>query len=125
MEETKPVGKCAVDQEGNIIELVREYYNQGMIFKDWDAYQKRPNDPCYVPEMSDTVYTREDFLHLCNEQEEFADELFGGCDWQHPESLFEDWEVNGEWSVCKECGWIVDTGTYGGVEKCPKCGKYY
>lgn len=125
MEGTKPVGKCELDQEGNIIELVREYYNQGMVFKDWDAYQNRPNDPCYVPELSDTVYTKEDFLRLCNGQKSFADELFEGCDWEHPETLFEDWRINDEWRVCEKCGWIVDIAADGDIEKCPKCGKGY
>lgn len=120
MENRKAIGKCRIDQNGNILELVREYYGQGMIFKDWGAYQNRPEAPCYVPELSDTVYSRNDFLRICNGQEDLAEQLFEGCDWQHPESLFEDWVVNDEWFVCKKCGWITDAGGEE-ITKCPKC----
>lgn len=115
------VGKCRIDQNGNILKLVREYYGQGMIFKDWEAYQNRPEAPCYVPELSDTVYCQNDFLRICNGQEDLAEQLFEGCDWQHPETLIEDWKVNDEWFVCEKCGWITDAGGEE-ITKCPKCG---
>lgn len=121
MTRNETVGRCKIDRQGNGVDLVREYYGQGMIFKDWDAYQNRANAPCYVPELSDTVYSRNDFLRICNGQEDLAEQLFEGCDWQHPESLFEDWEINGEWQTCKVCGQITDTGG-GEITKCPKCG---
>lgn len=117
----EPVGKCIVE-DGEIAELEKEFYGQGYIFKDWEAYSHRPDDPCYVPELSDTVYTANDILGLCNNQKEFADEIFGGVDWQHPESLFDDWYHNGEWKVCKNCGHIADNGCGEEVEICPECG---
>lgn len=83
------------DNDGEYI-IHREFYRQGMIFKDEEVYKFHKDQPCYSPELSDSVYTGNDFLELCNCQQDLADELFEGVDWQHPESLKEDWFVNGE-----------------------------
>ena len=101
------------DVEGDMPEVIeREHYGQGMIFKDEEAYKNHPDRVCYVPELSDSTYTREDFLNLCDENVEMADELFDNCDWQHPESLLEDWIVNGEWERCERCGVLFDCQRY-------------
>lgn len=100
--------------------LIREYCGQGMIFKDEEAYKEHPDRVCYVPELSDSTYTREDFLNLCDGNVEMADELFDNCDWQHPESLVEDWVVNGEWKKCERCGKLFDCQN---EDSCPECGK--
>lgn len=117
------IGVCKLNSEGEIVELRREFYGQGMIFKSWDAYQNRPTDPCYVPEMSEAVYTAEDFFHLCNNQKEFADELFAACDWQHPESLLDEWKQSGEWEECPHCGYLIDCGNIFRGNKCLHCGR--
>ena len=100
----------------------REFYGQGKIFKDEDAYRNRKNEPCYVPELSNSIYTGQDFLDMCYGQQEFADELFNGVAWQHPETLKEDWLTNNEGIEC-ECGTIVDYGDGSNDTKCPHCGK--
>lgn len=117
------VGELKLDEHENILILNREFYQQGNIFKDEDAYRNRKSEPCYVPELSDSVYTGEDFLNICNGQQEFADELFDGVDWQHPESLKEDWIVNNEWVVCDGCGKLVNYGDGCNDKKCSNCGK--
>lgn len=61
------VGICKVDEDKNIIELHREYFRQGWIFKDWEAFLNRPDDPCYVPELDDLVCTGNSFMALCND----------------------------------------------------------
>lgn len=76
------------DNDGEYIHH-REFYRQGMIFKDEEVYKFHKDQPCYSPELSDSVYTGNDFLELCNCQQDLADELFEGVDWQHPESLKE------------------------------------
>lgn len=109
------------DVEGDMPEVIeREYYGQGMIFKDEEAYKNYPDRVCYVPELSDITYTRQDFLNLCDGNVEMADELFDNCDWQHPESLLEDWIVNGEWERCERCGVLFDCQRY---DSCTNCGK--
>lgn len=40
----------------------REYYRQGFIFKDEEAFLNFPDKVCYVPELSDEGYTRQSFL---------------------------------------------------------------
>ena len=105
---TKIIGKCTVDKDGKILSLERDYFRQGMVFKDYDAYYNRIDDPCYVPELTDTVYTARNFLEMCNGQKDFADELFESVDWQHPESYMEECFVNEEWKQCDICGKILD-----------------
>lgn len=108
------------DVEGDMPEVIeREHYGHGMIFKDEEAYKNHADRVCYVPELSDSTYTREDFLNLCDENVEMADELFDNCDWQHPESLLEDWIVNGEWERCERCGVLFDCQRY---DRCTNCG---
>ena len=84
------IGACKVDEDGNLVELEREFSSQGWIFKDWGAFRNEMDAPCYVPELDDTVYTKQDFLELCNGQEEIAEELFGQLDWQSPSTLLLD-----------------------------------
>ena len=52
------------------------------IFKDEEAFRLYPERVCYVPELSDEGYTRQDFLAMCNGQEEVATLLFESVDWQ-------------------------------------------
>ncbi len=62
--------------------LEREYFRQGWIFKDWRAFRNNMDAPCYVPELDDTVYTKKNFLALCNNQEEIAPvRNVGSCCW--------------------------------------------
>lgn len=64
------------------------------------SYNK-PDVPCYVPELHDAVYTRNDLMALCNGQEEIAEELFDRLDWQSPSTLMDEWERTGEINICK------------------------
>ena len=120
-EKYEVIGECKIDENGEIVKLEREWFRQGYIYKNPNAYHNDKSAVCYVPELSDAVYSRNDFLRICNGQEDLAKQLFEGCDWQHPESLFEDWVVNEEWFACKKCGWITDAGGEE-ITKCPKCG---
>lgn len=107
------------DDAGKGEEIDRGYFRQGWVYKNPNAFYNEPDAVCYIPELSDTKYTRKDFLGMCSEQEDMAKELFDSVDWQHPETLIEDWMVNGEWDVCKKCEKIFDSY---GVEECPHCG---
>lgn len=113
------VGSCRVDEDGNIVELEREFFSHGYIFKDWDAFYHKPDAPCYVPELDDTVYTGADFRKLCGSQEEIAEELFYEVDWQSPSTLLDEWERDGEIATCGKCGKMFMSYN---VKKCPHCG---
>lgn len=108
--------------EGEVIE--REFYGQGVIFKSDEAFYdtEHPDRVCYIPELSDAKYTRNSILKLCKGQTDIAEEVYEAVDWQHPESLIEDWYRNGELDDCKNCGKMFDCY---GVTKCPYCGAEY
>ena len=108
--------------------IERDYYRQGYVFKSWKNYYSEDDSlPVYVPELTDTIYTKKDIMDLCSGQKEFADELFVFLDWQHPESLLEDWMCNDEWQKCSECGKLSacfeDDGTTR-IVVCPHCGSH-
>lgn len=88
------IGSIRKEKDGNYT-ILREYFRQGMIVKDEEAYRFHKDQPCYVPELSDSVYTGNDFLKMCGDQI-LADKLFEEVDWQHPESTLEDWHVCGD-----------------------------
>lgn len=116
------IGNCKVDNNGKIILLERDMSAQGMIFKDEDAFRERPTDPCYVPELTDTIYTKEDILNICNNQEEVAERVFREIDWQHPEAYLDELFHDEEIYECKHCGKTFDI--YDGQnQRCPFCGE--
>lgn len=109
-------------ENGSKPEIIdRDYYRQGWIFKDEDAFQNRPDDVCYIPELSDEKYTRNDILKILAGDEELAETMFEELDWQHPESLLEDWKANGEVAWCPHCIGYVQVYDEE-IEKCPVCG---
>lgn len=109
----------ADEERGTPEEIRRDYYRQGWIFKDEEAYlnEEHPDRICYIPELSDSLYSRQDFLDMCNGQPEIADWVFEAVDWQHPESYLDGQDEEELW-MCK-CGkwyWCY------GLDKCPYCG---
>lgn len=101
--------------------VVKEYYGQGFIYKNFDAYENKTQEICYIPEHSGdddeplekhTTYTYEDFQRLAktfiNDNPEVADwlnksgytyelianQLFLDVDWQCPDTLIADWEIH-------------------------------
>lgn len=107
------------DEDGDGEKIIREFYGQGMIFKDEYAFYHESDVPCYVPELSDTVYTREDFFRMCNDQDDIAEVVFGAVDWQHPETYLDEQFAEGEMASCKSCGKIFLSYE---VKTCPYCG---
>lgn len=69
--------------------IERYIYRQGFIFKDEDAFLNRPDDVCYIAELSDETYTKNDILSICKGNEEIASEVFYNVDWQSPEMEIE------------------------------------
>lgn len=123
MEEQKrlKVGSYTPETEETEAIIDRDYYRQGWIFKDEEAYLHHPQQVCYVPELSDAAYTRQAFLDLCNGQVEFADECFYAVDWQHPETWVEEQYREDEWGWCDRCERIYDMS---GISRpCPICGR--
>ncbi len=113
------VGICEVDENKMILRLDRDWLGQGWGFKDEDAFEYRPKAPCYVPELSDKVYTREDFINLCDNQSEIAKIIFHLIDWQSPETLLDEEIVEGELTICKNCGRMFKSFW---SDECSHCG---
>ncbi len=111
------IGVCEVDGNGEIVKLERGWLRQGFVYKNPNAYHNDKSAVCYVPELSDTAFTGQDFLDMCNGQPEIADRVFVDIDWQHPGSYLNE-QDDEEIGVCK-CGkwyWRYD------LDKCPYCG---
>ena len=115
------IGSYTPETEEQDEKICRKYYRQGFIFKDEDAFLHHPEQVCYVPELSDTAYTRRGFLAMCNDQEEFANECFYAVDWQHPETWVEEQYRHDEWEWCPCCEKIYDISGVPGCP-CPICG---
>lgn len=113
----------SIEKKGENYIIYKEWYRQGMIFKDEGAYKFHKDQPCYSPELSDSLYTGNDFLDLCNGQQALADQLFEEVDWQSPETLIEENFRNREWVECERCGNIIYYGDGSEDVKCPNCGR--
>lgn len=112
------IGKYTPAQNGREALIQREFYGQGYIVKDEAAYITHPDQVCYVPELSDVLYTHNDLLALCDGQECFARLCFDCVDWQSPETWIEEQFAYGEWKECPTCSrWIG----FELMRECPHC----
>jgi hypothetical protein len=69
---------------------VKDFYGQGWIYKDYNAFEEKAKSVCYIPELFDTQYRYDDFMRVAKGNEKLAEVLFDWVDWQSPETLFED-----------------------------------
>lgn len=86
------VGKYIPATAETVAQVDRDYYRQGWIFKDEEAFLHDQDQVCYVPELSDEAYTRRDFLRICGDDEELAKICFYDVDWQTPETWMDEYE---------------------------------
>lgn len=112
------IGKYTPAHSGRKGLIQREFYGQGYIVKDEVAYFAHPEQVCYVPELSDTAYTHNDLLALCDSQESMARCCFDNVDWQCPETWIDEQFIMGEWVKCPACRRWVDTNA---AKECPFC----
>jgi DNA-directed RNA polymerase subunit RPC12/RpoP len=115
------IGAFTPETEDAPAQIVRGGTEQGYVFKDERAFMLHKNKVCYIPELSDAEYTRQNFLDMCNGQAEFAAIVFEAVDWQHPETYVEEQFVHGEWDTCPECGRWYDRHA-SPPNPCGKCG---
>ncbi len=113
------IGKYTAAHAGRPASIQREFYGQGYIVKDEAAYSSHPDQVCYVPELSDTLYTHNDILELCDGQEHLARLCFDCINWQSPETWVDEQFILGEWIRCERCSRIYDTEDHA---RCPHCG---
>ena len=84
------IGSIKYDEATKSYRVERDATAQGFVFKDGENYYKHPDRPCYVPELSDDIYTKNDFLEIAKDNEALADFLFDMVDWQSPETLLDE-----------------------------------
>lgn len=100
-------------------EVERCFYREGLIFKDEEAFLNK-SGICYVPELSDDMYTYADFLKIANNNCELAKALFYNVCWESPYTLYDMWVNDGEVIECTCCNNVYLTD--GDDEMpCPKC----
>jgi len=66
--------------------------------KDLKAFQNKKGT-CYVPELSDEKYTYNDFLNIAKGNKKLAEQLFSVVEWQHPETIIDEWEIEDEYKI--------------------------
>lgn len=113
------------DTIGNILPdgtIEKQYHGQGWIYKNFEAFKNKTENICYVSEydedeISEGVgYRYKDFVKMAQEfidndkevteyckqeettAEDIAENLFEMVDWQSPETLIVDWEINGSYT---------------------------
>ena len=72
--------------------MKRKKTDNGYCFKDRQAFNNKKGI-CYIPELSDQKYTYLDFLRIANNNKTLAQNLFDIVDWQHPETLLDEWSI--------------------------------
>ena len=97
----------------------KSFTGQGFIYKNPDNFRKKYG-VCYIPELSNTPYTYQDFLSLCGGNAGMAEYVFEQVDWQHPESLIDGNLADIGVMPCKICAYLYDTESY---DYCPRCGR--
>lgn len=112
------IGSCIIDSNRNIIELQRGALWQGWGFKDSFAFENEEDMPCYVPELVDTYYTKNDILRLCDGSVNIARKIFYQLNWQLPESLLDEELQDGELTICRYCGRLYESYW---TDECPYC----
>lgn len=118
---------------------------QGVGFKSLLSFDEAPMDEVlYVPEYgwkeeADSDYrgcdffTKRSFLEITSKNPEnpapweynLAWNLYNQVDWQYPETLFDEWEMDGEILSCKHCGTMENPEAIleAFPETCPVCGR--
>jgi len=97
----------------------KTYSGQGFVYKNHDNFQKR-NGICYIPKLSSTPYTYQDFITLCGGNKEMAEYVFELADWQHPENLIDGDLADIGVRPCQICAYLYNTEIH---DYCPQCGR--
>ena len=82
-------GSIKVDDKGNVVSFERGATLQGFVYKNLDEF-KPSGGVCYIPELSDTMYTYDDFMDICDKDYGAAITVFDVVDWQHVETAYDE-----------------------------------
>lgn len=99
-------------------------------YKSVEKFENSLTEICYIPENVDNCYSppddfsgycKQDFLNLCNGNEDAANCLFYGCDWQFPTTLFDEYIREGLFDYCINCHELYVIKDEDNI-KCSVCG---
>lgn len=105
---------------GEILEdgtIEKDYTDQGLVYKNQLAFITKKGT-CYVPELSETEYTYDDFLEIAKGNHDIASQLFYSVDWQSPSTLYDEWIQEDEINECTNCKKAYFSYE---VTRCPYC----
>lgn len=83
-------GSITVDKKGNVVSFERGATLQGFVYKNMNEF-KPCGGVCYIPELSDTMYTYDDFMYICKDYDT-AITVFDMVDWQHVETAYDEFK---------------------------------
>ena len=73
-----------------------DYAYVGEAMKETKAFEAKKGI-CYIPEASDHAYTYFDIAAITGDNHKITKRVFQLCEWQHPETIFEEGIREGEW----------------------------
>lgn len=95
----KTVGQYFPETDSEYEVIKTEFFSdgccEGYIYKNWINFYESINEVCYIPESEDSTYTAEDFYNIAAGNKDLAIDLFESCNWQHPETLLEEYLDSG------------------------------
>lgn len=83
-------GSITVDAKGNVVSFERGATLQGFVYKNMNEF-KSGGGVCYIPELSDTMYTYDDFMDICKDYDT-AITVLDMVDWQHVETAYDEFK---------------------------------
>lgn len=69
---------------------IKEFSGMTFIYKDYEAFENKSADVCYIPSSYETRYTYADFMRIAKGNTDLAEYLFSCVDSQRPELLFDE-----------------------------------
>ncbi|AIY85375.1 hypothetical protein U729_3219 (plasmid) [Clostridium baratii str. Sullivan] len=88
------IGSKELQNDGEYL-YTRGYSAQGKVYKDYNEFNKKSKEVCYIPELSDYKYNYHDFFNIALGNKRLAKELFDVVDWQSPETYLDELINNG------------------------------
>lgn len=91
--------KANVDEAWSKLQetITGDYDYVGQPMKNTKAFESKIGI-CYIPEASDQAYTYFDIAAITGDNHETTERVFQLCEWQHPETVFEEGVREGEWT---------------------------
>lgn len=88
------IGNKTVDANGRW-KYEKDWYRQGFVFKDEECFLFYEDLVCYIAESDypneEKTYTRKDIVNICEGDVDVATVIFYMLDWQHPETLYDEY----------------------------------